>query len=300
MLKKNHFKQKVQNLGIKLVDLRAPLHGRLSTDGGCSSYILNNEQLQIIEKISTTIREILKNDEVKNLLQAGIGKGFFFQDIFEIFPEIHKFLTLEISNDIKNYIGSSCFLDRVALFLLPINESYIQGSNRSDLWHHDSVGHRLKYFVPLNLGMNTESSPHEYLIGSNVTHWKNFVNNVNASGNRLNDAELTGFRIRSINMQEGSSLLIDTNGIHKGRYESSGIRASIQFEFSAHKSWVRGYVGPVNYKIPNEGVEALKKLGLINLSIIKKVGNTLYMQHGRKLSETENFSLNKFFKKITV
>lgn len=62
------------------------------------------------------------------------------------FPEVGSLLNQYIVACIKDYLGKDAVLDSVALFVLPLSSHYIKGKNQSDLWHHDSVGHRIKMF----------------------------------------------------------------------------------------------------------------------------------------------------------
>jgi len=112
----------------------------------------------------------------------------------------------------------------------------------SQLWHHDSVGHRLKLFIGLNSGWTT------YLFrGSHLTN--NFFNSSMSYDQRksLSDEMDDHENAVRVELKKGDFLIFDTNGLHKGHTKAPYVGEVLIFEFSHYlkKEWM-GKVGKRN------------------------------------------------------
>ena len=134
---------------------------------------------------------------------------------------------------IKDYVGNSTC--DIAYYF----ESWTDADahRNSQLAHHDSVGHRLKLFVPMEIGWTTY-----FLKNSHTIHHLSDSSQDKALRMRL--TEDLGKNMDKIKLEFGDLLLFDTNGLHKGHVEN-GYRGSVLvFEFSHYlkRSW-QGKVG---------------------------------------------------------
>ena len=112
----------------------------------------------------------------------------------------------------------------------------------SQLWHHDSVGHRLKLFIGLNHGWKTY-----YIEGSHKKN--NFFSSFQDENKRI----ALGKKIKSKNygklmvLKKGGWLIFDTNGLHKGFTDKNFHGSILVYEFSnKHKKPWMGKVGRRN------------------------------------------------------
>jgi hypothetical protein len=149
-----------------------------------------------------------------------------------VIPHVYKL--------IRSYLGPTASLDSVRLFILYPEDA----GNTSGIPHHDSVGHRLKLFVPIRLP-GCLSTPTNYVSQSNTIRWSSYSNPVRADQSRV-DIFWTSADVLRLNAPANCCYIFDTNGIHWGSYqEIIKPRVNIVFEFSNIKSYfVRGLIGP--------------------------------------------------------
>lgn len=149
----------------------------------------------------------------------------------------------ELNSDLKsNIINYGCKLEFDICYYFGTKNSSDDVHRNSQLWHHDSVGHRLKLFIALDSGWTTY-----YFKGSHLR--KNFfnsslsVNERKALSQKLDKHENA---IR-VDLEKGQYIIFDTNGLHKGHTESPYTGEIIVFEFSNSfkKQWM-GKVGKRN------------------------------------------------------
>ncbi len=153
-----------------------------------------------------------------------------------VLPHVHDL--------IRGYLGRFSALDALSLHILYPDDS----TNTSGLPHHDSVGHRLKLFVPLRLNQ-TMLTPTMYINNSHYKKWRRFSNPVRPNQSRI-DTFWDLADVSTLLPRENNAYIFDTNGVHWGSY--SGIvlpRVYLTFEFSTIKSYmIRGKIGPsLNY-----------------------------------------------------
>lgn len=109
----------------------------------------------------------------------------------------------------------------------------------SQLWHHDSVGHRLKLFIALNSGWTT------YVLKKSHFN-KNIFNSSLTKDQRTKLSEKMDNHENAarFDLNRGDWIIFDTNAFHKGHTEANYSGEIIAFEFSnkLKKSWM-GKVG---------------------------------------------------------
>lgn len=126
---------------------------------------------------------------------------------------------------ITHYLGSGCRLDDISLFWYQparAHKPMVSGS-----WHDDNCGHRLKLFICLKGDGNTptvflpESHRQPYRFRySDLLRFMGFSNKASRDGEVF------------LRYQGGDVALFDTNGLHRGQYESpASERAVILVEF---------------------------------------------------------------------
>ena len=193
-----------------LIDFFVKPKGHIYDDG-----IIRNKFL-----FSNKAIEKLKVDKVKNgssKSQISRIKGDeIISDFFSKNPEVIK--------AIKDY---NCSTDYDVAFILYTNTLNETSHRNSQLWHHDSVGHRLKLFIALDEGWKT--------------YYKNGSHKISNIGNSLQDSkkrlqlEVEFEKNKNkdlIEITKGDWILFDTNGLHKG-FVGDGYEGSILvFEFS--------------------------------------------------------------------
>ena len=144
------------------------------------------------------------------------------------------------SHLVRSFLGRSAALDFINLSILyPEN-----CANTSGIPHHDSVGHRLKLFVPLRLP-SCMSTPTNYVRDSNTKRWPSYSNPVRADQTRV-DTFWSSTDVLKLQAPVNGCYIFDTNGVHWGSYqEIIKPRVNIVFEFSNIKSYfIRGQIGP--------------------------------------------------------
>lgn len=190
--------------------------GFLMGNNSIEKNLLNS--IKDIEIEDGTAQEILHSNESQKILDC----------FFKYNPEIKE----AISQYKCNYE-----FDIAYLFSTKINNS--QNHRNSQLWHHDSVGHRLKLFIALKHGWKTY-----YLEDSHKK--KNFFSSFQNEKKRLLIGKTLQGQMKSsyIELKKGDWLLFDTNGLHKGFSDENFQGSILVFEFSntLKKSWM-GKVG---------------------------------------------------------
>lgn len=290
----SNIKSFIKDSYIRFSDSQCPLSGEIAKNHGVYKVPLDNDVLSVISSISVSLEKLLIKKKFKKIFEEKIGSGLFFYDFCISFPEVHALLNQKIVSCIKDYLGRDAVLDAVSLFVLPLSGKYVEGKNESDLWHHDSVGHRIKLFYPICNNLSKSFAPHQYIKRTNLNKWGKYKNAINEKGERLSYDQITNkHEIEEIPMELGNAFMIDTNGIHRGLYPSDdSLRCVIQFEFSnLAKKYLPGYVGPVNFQVPEICIQKWSKLGIIRNGYFSK-GAAGYSQKGRALKENEKFQIH--------
>lgn len=150
-----------------------------------------------------------------------------------------------ITPSVKSYLGVSSKLDSAYLACVKCSDFNYYTSG---VLHHDSVGRRLKIYVPMFLSdLSSLSAPLlEYLLGSQLLSHSHLSNPAAEDGFRNNETLIRKLYPSSLLRSDSKSFMaFDTNGYHRGCYESgSGLRCDLVLEFSTIKSlFIRGYIG---------------------------------------------------------
>jgi hypothetical protein len=202
-------------LVINSADLRASLKGPLATNG---YYVVKNYFDE---------NDLIKFDEVSQSLEGSKE----YPDILKKFPFLSKPLFDPlIINIIREYLGGKAVLDYAS------GRRFLASGSKSDTWHHDSVGHRIKIFLCIN---DQDESTHTELVPkTHLIKYKNYRDS------RIDESEITRkYNPIKVVGQKNDLIIFDTNLLHKGIY-SDRPREIVQFEFSdKRKSMLSGHVG---------------------------------------------------------
>lgn len=266
---------------IRIIDLFAKKKGEVLSKG---FYIYKNKlQKANLKKDAKELYEDIANcdkfiNHSENIKSADL---YNFNDILNLKPSLVQIIDEEIISHIKNYFGKNIKLDHAYLGIY-FTKSSGNSEINAGLYHHDSVGHRCKLFVPIN-PTGTLKSPTVYIKGSNKNLWGFDIFNLNyKKGFRLDDLVKNHFKgcESEIKASFGDAYVFDTNGIHRGSYDSSNeLRCIMQLEFSRYKSILKGDVGPGTFHMDEKSYFYLKNLNLLREERIKKIDNT-YVHRG--------------------
>lgn len=205
-----------KDLIIKYSDRTAPLGGPLGVNG--YMVIPNYFSGEDLKKFPDVTDSLSTSDESLDILLK--------------FPFLGKILLDEtIISIIYDYLGGNAVFDYAS------GRSFISSGPKSDVWHHDSVGHRIKIFLCLS---DQDSTSHTQVVpNSQIIRYRNYTDS------RLNQKEIEdNERIIEVIGKQNDLIIFDTNLIHKGVY-SDLPRNIVQFEFSnIVKSLLRGHIGP--------------------------------------------------------
>lgn len=137
-----------------------------------------------------------------------IHKKNFFKE--HVIRDMEKFSTDELFDFISSIESlTSIFRDYLGFY----NIDYVKkwstaGSNNSSLWHHDSVGHRIKVFIGLsNLVEDTGTC---FIPNTHLNKYSDYLETrvkPNCENNQI-----------FINLDRGDLMIFDTNCLHKGVY----------------------------------------------------------------------------------
>lgn len=145
-----------------------------------------------------------------------------------------------VTGIIHRFLGLTAALDSIRILVINPEQSL----NSSGIPHHDSVGHRLKLFVPLRLN-NTTLTPTYYVRQRHLRTWRSFTNPVRADQTRITQF-WNPSDVSTLFPNTDNAYIFDTNGVHWGSYFGLELpRIYLVFEFSTIKSYfVRGCIGP--------------------------------------------------------
>ena len=168
-------KQYFKDQRIKKLRKSLPLLGDLSTSG-CANLvdIGSKKSLNACRELNERIQHS------KNLSgyfsQSGIGAAVHFNDVLQYYPDLAMMIDENVSGLVKDYLGDAGKIDAVYLGVFNTRGSEnTKVTNDSGLFHHDSVGNRLKLFIPINMDGNADY-PTVYMKGSNLQKWKTHAN----------------------------------------------------------------------------------------------------------------------------
>jgi hypothetical protein len=287
--------QKIKDILIRVSDSSAPLGGELAKTGG--AVVEQHEITGLSARLQELIDLLMSNKNWAEVYSNKTHKSVLeFCDIALFVPELTKLLlSKKIVSMVNNYLGPHIWLDYMRLVIVKVdNLSLTENSNKSDLVHHDSVGHRLKLFIPV--GDALQVNPTRYYLGSNLSRWKTYANSVRES-QEIDALEKgsRGKRWEILSPSKEDFLIFDTNGLHAGDYRPTGnLRASLQFEFSSggKRKLIRGQVGQAKtvlsastlkelsaiYKMNHPDVSSKSEFEVEIPSCRSRISNDLYLR----------------------
>ena len=165
-------------------------------------------------------------------------------DILFKFPFLAKPLfDKRIIKIIKDYLGQDSYFDYAS------GRSFTNNGNKSDYWHHDSVGHRIKIFICVS---DQDESTHTQVIPNS-----HIINYFNPRKSKFDDHQIKHLnRAKKIIAKKNDLLIFDTNILHKGIYSTTP-REIVQMEFSDQiKSYMSGHIGPRKSKFNKSILES--------------------------------------------
>lgn len=146
--------------------------------------------------------------------------------------------------NVSSAINSYLLLPR--LDQIRILKSPLTVGNRQSLWHHDSVGHRLKLYFGLDYEVNHDVFT-QILPGTHNNRYPEYLE----SRISLTNYEST---ITPVDIPLGFNdiFIFDTNAIHRGFYSLTSCRCVLELEFSSSLRGILmpGKIGRKNYKRP--------------------------------------------------
>ena len=200
----------LNNIIIHFADKNVPLKGELCEQGYC------------------VVNGAVPTENLGPISQAIEETPIIFDPLYRFSTVADLLFNDRIIKIVQDYLGPKVTLDYCWARHLAVD------APKSDTWHHDSVGHRVKAF--LCLSDQDESAHTKIVVASHKEKYTDY------SKSRIDDSQIPGERIASLIGKKGDLIIFDTNGLHKGVYGRS--RDIVQFEFShPYKSYMRGHVG---------------------------------------------------------
>lgn len=265
MLKKGIwlFKQKRM---IRYFDCSAPIGGPIAEKGHylIKNYFSEGELDLIVSALTVQQKKNKASDcEIKIdnplLLSRRLCRIFFDEKIIDL---------------VKSYLGEKARFDFCNSWRIIHNKNSIRSS--SNEWHHDCVGHRLKFFILLNKTNHSKGQKTFYIDKSNLNKYSTYAT-YGDGNNRVDQAMVKNKDYTGLSGEKGDILIFDTNGLHRGNYDD-GIedRDVIQLEFSdkTKGSYLSGDIGPRKSLLPNLDYKGT----LIDLKKLRKEND--YLKYG--------------------
>ncbi len=153
-------------------------------------------------------------------------------DVLKKFPFLSKPLFDErIISIIRDYLGPKAVLDYSS------GRRFLASGPKSDDWHHDSVGHRIKIFMCIT---DQDESTHTQVIPAS-----HLIKYTDYQSTRLDKSEIEEkYGVLKVIGKKNDLIIFDTNIMHRGVY-SDVPREIVQLEFSdIRKSFLKGHIGP--------------------------------------------------------
>ena len=258
-------------------DNLAPLRGAISNHG-YSIYSFNS--CLEFENCRANLLDFLSSNNVLNDIYRNKPNGYalHFTDVLALYPGLRFALDQVVVEDVLSYLGPLSKLDGVYLGYFNSSSNLPGTLNTSSEYHHDSVGHRLKLFVPLNSFGNTPF-PTSYLVKTNHRKWASYENAPNSSGQRIPEEFLNHSFEAEISVPYGSMYIFDTHGLHRGTYAKAvENRVILQFEFSNHYINPFGQAGPMSFSLNEQSYTYLDSFRILSRRHFRQADSTFYQQ----------------------
>lgn len=196
---------------IRKIDMQAPIQKNSESTGlmqkgwevFSSDYFFNSS---ISNYVESNWNGTIKYDSYGNWVSRDIS-ALIMKKIIES-ENIQKIVT--------SYLGSDARLDDMYFWF---KQGTPTAKSLSEGWHDDNVGHRLKFFICLDAGLN--SSRTCFMTGTNkklykfnlVAEFKRFFISKDNEGSFGKD----GF-CDEVSYKKDTIVVLDTNGLHRGNY----------------------------------------------------------------------------------
>lgn len=158
---------------------------------------------------------------------------FFVNDPFVQVPTARSFLECDAVNDtVRSYLGPDAIYQNVFLSRIPAG---LQMNDRSGIWHHDKVGHRLKVFL-LFQDVGEGGRPTWYAEGTHLMDWPGY----HYQASRFQAEFVTSqFLCKAMHARRGDCVIFDTNGLHRASYGPGlAARSAMVLEFSTRSKFM--------------------------------------------------------------
>lgn len=290
--------QFIKDMYINFIDFFLPKKGEVDKHGGLVKINYKAYNKDLIDELENLRAKLLDCNEFMNYINdQEFLKNNDFTDLMVLSPKSVDLIDDNVVGIVKSYLGEHTNLDSALLTVMNMNGIKKTSRNHSGFLHHDSVGHRLKLFFPINTKGNLDY-PTTYIDNSHKAKWKSYRNDLDADGVRIpkNITDIYKPTKRSEKVVSfGFGYLFDTNGIHSGVYnQSSEPRMIIQFEFSARKSFFPGQIGPNQFTLTEYAYNKLKQNKIIRSGRVTKTCNGVFEHKGRARRK-KTLHLSDFF-----
>ena len=277
--------QFLKDIYISLVDLILPKKGEVDKNGGLVEIDYRSYNPELIGSMESLRDKLLNCNEFTNYIN---NQEFLttnnYTDLMVLNPKSVDLIDDNVVTIVKSYLGEHASIDSAVLTVMNMKGVKNISKNHSGFPHHDSVGHRLKLFFPINTKGNSDY-PTTYIDNSHKIKWKSYRNDLDDHGLRIPKNILDKYeyteRYKKI-VPFGRGYLFDTNGIHSGVYNQSlEPRMIIQFEFSARKTFFPGQIGPNHFTLTEYAYNKLRGHNLIRSDRTVMAENGVYEHKGR-------------------
>jgi hypothetical protein len=251
----------LQSKYINFVDFMYPKGGRIAEAGGVLHLDLSQNEA-LMDTLKKVRKAFFSQVELVREIEKSPNVAMHLGSVSQKFPGLAEILDQQLVLDITNYLGDGSRFDSMALSAMYCNYS-LGEKNTSGVWHHDSVGHRLKFFIPLDETGNVRA-PTRYILQSNLFR-HNFMDVYRLKGKRIPQEIIENniAKSKTMSIDFGHAFIFDTNGLHKGEYDDTTChRLWLQLEFSSYKSIIRGQVGYTQIERNSFFFSKLKSFGL--------------------------------------
>ncbi|MDB2595204.1 hypothetical protein N9Y23_02615 [Pseudomonadales bacterium] len=261
------------------------MSGDVDQAGGITSLDYSSSNQDLVSGMASLRERLLGSKNFMGFVNnQDFAKPNDFTDLMALHPISVDLIDENLTRIVKNYLGKYVKLDSAVLSVMNMSGSDGNFQNQSGMLHHDSVGHRLKFFFPINMLGNADY-PTVYLDDSHKIRWESFLNPENGHGVRISEniVQMYSHKEKSeTNVPFGSGYLFDTNGMHAGCYRAaSEPRMIITFEFSALKSIFPGKIGSSHFTMSKYAYDTLKNLNLIRSERVTQGSDGVYIHNGR-------------------
>lgn len=199
-------------------------------------------QGELAEKGYAVLKDFFPENEVKLLdeVERSLSESKESHSILKDYPFLGRpLLDNRVIQIVQDYLGADAVFDYASA------RRFLASGPKSDTWHHDSVGHRIKIFLCLN---NQDDSTHTKVIpNTHKIRYENYSDSRISTEFVRNQGE-----ILDVIGEKNDLIVFDTNLLHLGVY-SSKPRSIVQYEFSdKKKTKIKGHIGARNCRFSED------------------------------------------------